>query len=90
MFLCSVWYPFLCGGEAFFVVSNKEVEWVEVLVAVSSRENTWRNHLAALSNSCEIVDLISKFLEGIRTVHSTQERCQFCPDGTKLFACWED
>ena len=32
---------FPCGDEASFVVSDKEVESVEVLV-VSSRESTWR------------------------------------------------
>ena len=32
------WFPFLYGFEFFFGVSDKEVEWIEVLVFVCSIE----------------------------------------------------
>ena len=74
--MCSVWYPFLCGDEASFVVSNKEVESVEVLVFDSSRE-VFGDEMILFRTSHKIVELIdkfgSKFLEGSRTVHSTQK-----------------
>ena len=93
MFLVQVWYPFLCGDEAAFVVSNKEVESVEVLVFDSSRE-VLGDEMILFSTSHKIVELVdkfgSKFLEGSRTVHSTQKGVDVVLMGRNCLSFWKD
>ena len=60
VFLCSVWYPFLCGDEASFVVSNKELESLEVLVFDSSGE-VLGGEMILFRTSHKIVELVDKF-----------------------------
>ena len=68
MFLWSVWYPFLCGDEASFVVSNKALESIEVFVADSIPTEKYLE-MILFWTSHEIVELVdkfgSKFLEAV-------------------------
>ena len=65
-------FPFLCGDEASFVVSDKELGSVEMLVFDSSREGVnavlmGRNCLSVSMidklNSLSMHDVVSEFLD---------------------------